>query len=213
MVCLGQLTTQRLWRRLKQTNSGSLLLTNLTVHGTYFELTVGILPSRTKGQDVASLKKYLPPPINRGGFHGLSMKKIGSKVGQKSGFSPYFFSSNRHLCLLSLSVASSTTTTSKPPWETTTQPSPLTHPLANDRIATTNISLSSLQNSSSSPYDQYRPPFLPATPPKPSYRPHHHGHDPTLGDFLLFSPSSSFLAYNEDATCGTIICYACNTNN
>jgi hypothetical protein len=35
-----------------------------------------------------------------------------------------------------------------------------------------------LQNSSSSPYDQHRPPFLPATPPKPSYRPHHHGHDP-----------------------------------
>jgi len=178
MVRLGQLTTQRSWRRPKQVNLGSLLLTNLTVHDTYFELTIGILPSRTKGQDVASLKKYLPPPINRGGFHGLSMKKIGSKVGQKSGFSPYFFSSSRHLSLLSLYVASSTTTTSKPLWETTTQPSPLTHPLAGDRIATTNISLSPLQNSSSSPYDQRRRPFLPATPLEPSSKPHHHGHDP-----------------------------------
>jgi hypothetical protein len=136
MVRLGQLTTQRSWRRPKQVNLGSLLLTNLTVHGTYFELTIGILPSRTKGQDVASLKKYLPPPINRGGFHGLSMKKIGSKVGQKSGFSPYFFSSSRHLSLLSLYVASSTTTTSKPLWETTTQPSPLTYPLVGDKWLT-----------------------------------------------------------------------------
>jgi len=61
MVRLGQLTTQRSWRRPKQANLGSILLTNLTVHGTYFELTIGILPSRTKGQDVASLKKYFHP--------------------------------------------------------------------------------------------------------------------------------------------------------
>ena len=93
MVHLGQLTTQRLWCRPKQVDSDNLLLINLTIHGTYFELTIGILPSRTKSQDVASLKKkkHLSPPINRGGFHGLSMKKIGFKVGQKLGFSPHFF--------------------------------------------------------------------------------------------------------------------------
>jgi hypothetical protein len=133
MVRLGQLTTQRSWRRPKQANLGSILLTNLTVHGTYFELTIGILPSRTKGQDVASLKKYLPPPINRGGFHGLSMKKIGSKVGQKSGFSPYFFSSSRHLSLFFLFLSP---LQPLPPWETTTQPSPLTYPLVGDKWLT-----------------------------------------------------------------------------
>jgi hypothetical protein len=46
---LGRLTPQRPWLRPKVTNSNSLELSDLTVHGVYFEPTVGILSSRIKG--------------------------------------------------------------------------------------------------------------------------------------------------------------------
>jgi len=49
----------------------------------------------------------LPPPINRGGFHGLREEKIGSKVSQKTSF----FSFCTVLSLLSLSTVAFSTTT------------------------------------------------------------------------------------------------------
>jgi len=45
MVLTGSLKPQRTWHQPKETNSGSLELSNLTVHDAYFELTVGILSS------------------------------------------------------------------------------------------------------------------------------------------------------------------------
>jgi len=52
---------------------------------TYFEPTVRILPNQIKGQNFSPVSKRLSSA-----FHGPSMKKFGSKVGQKPASSPSF---------------------------------------------------------------------------------------------------------------------------
>jgi len=57
-------------------------------------------------------RQYYPlsSPINRGGFHGLSMKKIGCKIGWKSASPPQFFCNKFSLFFLSPPWPSATTT-------------------------------------------------------------------------------------------------------
>ena len=40
--------------------------------------------SRAESSPLCKQENPIPPPINRCGFHGLSMKKVGSKLGQKA---------------------------------------------------------------------------------------------------------------------------------
>jgi hypothetical protein len=57
MVRSGLLTSQQPRCRSKETNSGSLELSDLIVHGTYFEPTVGIVPNRIKGWNIFLVDK------------------------------------------------------------------------------------------------------------------------------------------------------------
>jgi hypothetical protein len=53
---------------------------------------LGILRGWIKGQDLAQWQNvHLPPPINKGGFHDLSTKKIMCKVDKKIILPPVFF--------------------------------------------------------------------------------------------------------------------------
>jgi hypothetical protein len=58
-------------------NSGSLQLTNLTIHGAYFEPTIEILPSQTKGQYFTPLKTKLPSftPYKHGWISWIEYEK------------------------------------------------------------------------------------------------------------------------------------------
>jgi hypothetical protein len=58
-------------------NSGSLQLTDLTIYGAYFEPTVEILPSRTKGQYFTPLKTKLPSstPYKHGWISWIEYEK------------------------------------------------------------------------------------------------------------------------------------------
>jgi len=126
MVRSGRVTAQRPWCRSKKANSGSLQLPDLTFHHAYFEPTVEILSSWIKGWIFFPIKTRLPSsttPINWGGFHGLSIKKIGSKLSQKPAL-PWFLADT----ILFLS----------PPWpSTTTTLSPLSYPQPSPPQATT----------------------------------------------------------------------------
>jgi len=100
MTRSSQLTPQRSRRWPKMANSYSIELLDLTVHGVYFEPTVEILPNRIKVRKFFPVKTRLPfpTPINMDGFHGLNMKKIGSKNHKKSASFPVsaaFFSLHR----------------------------------------------------------------------------------------------------------------------
>jgi hypothetical protein len=75
-------------RRPKVAKPTSLFATILIVHDSYFEPTIGILLGRIKGQDLALVMNIpLPPFINKGEFHALSIKKSMCKVGKKSSLS------------------------------------------------------------------------------------------------------------------------------
>jgi hypothetical protein len=65
--------------------SGSLELSDLTVHDAYFEPMVEILPTESRATISPLCRQDYPlsSPINMSGFHGLIMKEIGSKVGKK----------------------------------------------------------------------------------------------------------------------------------
>jgi len=94
MISSGRLTPQRHWHRPKVTNLTSLsFATKLTAHDSQFELTVRILSSRIKGQDLAPYETNvpLPPPINRDGFHNLKEEKWEAKVEKKSSLPSFFF--------------------------------------------------------------------------------------------------------------------------
>jgi len=82
---------------------------DLTTHDVHFEPTVEILPSRTKGHDLAPLKtKYpLPPTMNMGAFHAWAGRKLGPKIA-KNQFTPLFFPTNVSLSSFSVPAASST---------------------------------------------------------------------------------------------------------
>jgi len=76
----------------KVANSGSLGLSNLAVQGTHFELTVWILPVKSRAENFSPAKTRLPSstPINRSGCHVWREKKIECKVDKNQPFSPIF---------------------------------------------------------------------------------------------------------------------------
>jgi len=76
----------------KVANSGSLGLSNLAVQGTHFELTVWILPVKSRAENFSPVKTRLPSstPINRSGCHVWREKKIECKVDKNQPFSPIF---------------------------------------------------------------------------------------------------------------------------
>ncbi|KAJ7010082.1 hypothetical protein NC653_000726 [Populus alba x Populus x berolinensis] len=53
---------------------------------------LGSFPTESKAEIFPQCRQDcpLPPPINRGGFHGLREGRIGSKVSQKTSFSSGF---------------------------------------------------------------------------------------------------------------------------
>jgi len=79
---------------------------DLTTHDVHFEPTVEILPSQTKGHDLAPLKTKYPSSTyyEYGSISFLSEKEIGSK----NQFTPLFFPTNISLSSFSLPTASST---------------------------------------------------------------------------------------------------------
>jgi len=92
---------------------------------------LGSLPTESRVEMFFLCRKDypLPPPINRGGFHGLSWKKIGSKVDQKPAFLPRIFPFLSSVSSLSLSLHRDLShATSAPLWSGAARPSPPTHP-------------------------------------------------------------------------------------
>jgi len=110
MVRSGLLTSQRPRRRSKKTNSSNLELSDLTVHGAYFEPTVGIVPNRIKGWNFFLVDKITLFNLLwiRVDFMAWAWRKLGPKSVKNQPL-PSFSLPSRHypLCLLSLTAASS----------------------------------------------------------------------------------------------------------
>ena len=128
----------------------------------------------------------LPPPINRCGFHGSSMKKIGSKICKKTShssvrsqfFPPFLLSPP---CLQPLNTPHKPF----PPLTNSDSASLRTHIHTSGRTAIVNSSLSPLQIFFFFfSFLCHRPPtlspFIAAMPPEPSAQPPDHGRDHCL---------------------------------
>jgi len=151
----------------------------------------------------------LPPPMNRGGFHGLNMKESGLKIA-KNQLTPLFFSSQCFSLPAAFSVLENPTETFLLHQQTMAQPpyGPKSSPAVEQPLRTPFSLL--YKPFSSSSYSQLRPPFPQSMPPEPPVEPtphpnHHHARWPSFSS-SFFLPLLVAIACRRYSVCnGKII--------
>jgi len=125
MVFIGSLANKRTWHYPKEANSGSLQLYIWQFDNAPCLLWANGWDPSYLNQGLKFTQRRrdypLPPPINRGGSHGLREEKIGSKVSQKTSLPPSLccrFSSS--FFLRHRKLAPSPFLPPAPPWATST---------------------------------------------------------------------------------------------